>query len=91
VNLQQQLGQINAGEPGEDLFSQGVQAGGLLELIESGQRERLTMVYLFDPDGSIGGDVGSGTLRGSVELVRQGVEFRLRRFAPAQGPTDLGP
>ena len=91
VDLQQQLGQINAWEPGEDLFSQGAQAGRLLELIESGQRERITIVHLFDPDGRIGGEVGRGTLIGGVELVRQGVEFRLRRFAPAQGPTDLGP
>ena len=51
----------------------------------------VTTLDLFYPDSGIGGEVGGGALVSCVELLRQGVEFKLRQFAPAQGTTDLGP
>ena len=46
---------------------------------------------MFHTDSGIGGEVRGGTLVGGVELLRQGAEFRLRRFAAAEGTADLGP
>jgi hypothetical protein len=91
MDFQEHLGEIHSWESGEDVVAEREQAGGLLQFIEPGDSQCVMTVLLVYPDCSIRRQVGGGALIGQVELVREGLQFQLGGFAPAQGPADLGP
>ena len=73
------------------MVTQRAQAGGFLQLVEPRERQGVPPVDLCHADGRIGGEVGGGALGRGVEWLGEGLECRLRRFAPTQRPADLGP
>jgi len=91
MEFEEDLRQVHVGQSGEDVVTQRAQAGGFLQLIEPCERQRVPPVDLFHADGRIGREVGGGAMVRGVELVGEGLEFRLRRFATTQRPADLGP
>jgi len=76
--LQQQLGQINAGQPGLDVLTQGEEARWLLEFVETGQRQRVAALDLFNADSGIRGKIGRRAVLGHVQLLPQRLQCRLR-------------
>ena len=75
--------QINAWQPRQHLLAQFDQARWLLQFIETRDGECVSALYLFYTDRSIRRQVSSRALIGGLEVLRERVEFRLRRLATA--------
>ena len=74
MDFQEDLREVDPGEQREDLLPEGEQAGGLLQFVEPGQRQRIAAVDGFDPHGRVGRQVGRGPLIRGLQLLGQGLE-----------------
>jgi hypothetical protein len=60
------------------LIAEGHYTRRLVEFVESSHSQGIPPVHLFYADGRIGGKVGDGPFIGSLELLPERLEFRLR-------------